>query len=142
MANAEQQLRQAAQALRAGRKDEARTILMAVVDEQQHNERAWLYLSAAVDTHSLAKLVKSGLAEKYENHGDRVVLYVSSLAANQAQVFDFKVVSQASAIVVQPAAQAYAYYDPDTAGASRSERIGCTAQDDKLISTTITTTTP
>lgn len=50
MANAEQQLRQAAQALRAGRKDEARTILMAVVDEQQHNERAWLYLSAAVDT--------------------------------------------------------------------------------------------
>ncbi|NUN14673.1 MAG: hypothetical protein HUU55_13665 [Myxococcales bacterium] len=94
------------------------------------------------DSDSLAKLVKSGLAEKYENHGDRVVLYVSSLAANQAQVFDFKVVSQASAIVVQPAAQAYAYYDPDTAGASRSERIGCTAQDDKLISTTITTTTP
>ena len=50
MADIEQQLRQAAQALRAGRKDDARAILMAVVDEQEHNERAWLYLSAAVDT--------------------------------------------------------------------------------------------
>ncbi|MCL4239157.1 MAG: hypothetical protein KJ047_13010 [Anaerolineae bacterium] len=50
MADTEQQLRQAAQALRAGRKDEARAILVAVVDEQEHSERAWLYLSAAVDT--------------------------------------------------------------------------------------------
>ncbi len=50
MADIEQQLRQAAQALRAGRKDDARTLLMAVVDEQEHNERAWLFLSAAVDT--------------------------------------------------------------------------------------------
>jgi len=50
VADIEQRLRQAAHALRAGRKEEARTILMAVVDEQEHSERAWLYLSAAVDT--------------------------------------------------------------------------------------------
>jgi len=50
VADIEQQLRQAAQALRAGRKDDARALLMAIVDQQEHNERAWLYLSAAVDT--------------------------------------------------------------------------------------------
>jgi hypothetical protein len=50
VADIEQQLREAAQALRAGRKEEARSILLAVVDEQEHNERAWLFLSAAVET--------------------------------------------------------------------------------------------
>ena len=50
MADIEQQLREAAQALRAGRKAEARSVLLAVVDEQEHNERAWLFLSAAVET--------------------------------------------------------------------------------------------
>ena len=46
----EQRIQQALKALRAGRKEEARSILLSVVDEQEDNERAWLYLSAAVET--------------------------------------------------------------------------------------------
>lgn len=48
--DAEQRIQRALKALRAGRKDEARSILLSVVDEQEDNERAWLYLSAAVET--------------------------------------------------------------------------------------------
>ncbi|GAB4409405.1 MAG: hypothetical protein Kow00106_02880 [Anaerolineae bacterium] len=46
----EQRIQRALKALRAGHKDEARSILLSVVDEQEDNERAWLYLSAAVET--------------------------------------------------------------------------------------------
>ncbi len=46
----EQRIQQALKALRAGDKEQARSILLSVVDEQEDNERAWLYLSAAVET--------------------------------------------------------------------------------------------
>lgn len=43
-------LQRAINAFKAGRKDEARTLFMDVVEQDQHNEQAWLYLSALVDT--------------------------------------------------------------------------------------------
>ncbi len=46
----EQRIQRALKALRAGDKEQARSILLSVVDEQEDNERAWLYLSAAVET--------------------------------------------------------------------------------------------
>ncbi len=51
MANAnEERIKQAAAAIKAGRKPEARDILLAVVDEDERNEKAWLYLSGLVET--------------------------------------------------------------------------------------------
>lgn len=50
MAQADEQVRQAVEALKAGRKLEARELLMAVVDQDERHEQAWLYLSALVDT--------------------------------------------------------------------------------------------
>ena len=51
MANAnEERIKQAAVAIKAGRKPEARDILLAVVDEDERNEKAWLYLSGLVET--------------------------------------------------------------------------------------------
>lgn len=86
------------------------------------------------DPDSLAALVKNGSAEKAENHGDRVVLYVEKLLPDETKVFDLKVISQAASVVMQPAAQAYVYYEPDTAGASRSEQIVCGGQDKEAAS--------
>lgn len=50
MANTEALLREGIEAVKANRKDEARTLLEKVVDLDQHNEQAWLYLSACVDS--------------------------------------------------------------------------------------------
>ncbi len=51
MANAnEDRIKQAAAAIKAGRKTEARDILLAVVEEDERNEKAWLYLSGLVET--------------------------------------------------------------------------------------------
>lgn len=47
---ADERVKQAVSAFKAGRKAEARTILESVVEEDQGNEEAWLYLSALVDT--------------------------------------------------------------------------------------------
>lgn len=47
---AEEILQRAITAFKAGRKEEARTLFMDVVEQDQHNEQAWLYLSALVDT--------------------------------------------------------------------------------------------
>ncbi len=38
-----------AQALKEGRRDEARTLLMQVLERDEQNEQAWLWLSGAVD---------------------------------------------------------------------------------------------
>ena len=43
-------LKQGIAALKAGRKAEARTLLMQVVEQDERNEMAWLWLSGAVDT--------------------------------------------------------------------------------------------
>ena len=37
-------------ALNTGRKAEARSLLMQVVQQDEHNEMAWLWLSGAMDT--------------------------------------------------------------------------------------------
>ena len=44
-------LKQGIAALNAGRKAEARNLLMQVVQQDERNEMAWLWLSGAVDTH-------------------------------------------------------------------------------------------
>jgi hypothetical protein len=50
MSAQDEKVKQAMAAFKAGRKEEARTLLMAVVDENESHETAWLYLSAMVDT--------------------------------------------------------------------------------------------
>jgi hypothetical protein len=50
MAEHDEQVRQALAAMKAGRKDDARTILLDVVEQDERHEAAWLYLSALVDT--------------------------------------------------------------------------------------------
>jgi hypothetical protein len=47
---AEELLQRAMSAYKAGRKDEARSLFMDIVEQDQHHEEAWLYLSALVDT--------------------------------------------------------------------------------------------
>lgn len=47
---AEELLQRAIGAFKAGRKDEARSLFMDIVEQDQHHEEAWLYLSALVDT--------------------------------------------------------------------------------------------
>jgi hypothetical protein len=43
-------VREGVTALKAGKKDEARTLLMKAVELDQHHEEAWLYLSGVVET--------------------------------------------------------------------------------------------
>jgi hypothetical protein len=50
MTTAHDLLQQGIEALKAGRKAEARGLLKQVVQQDQHNETAWLWLSGAVDT--------------------------------------------------------------------------------------------
>lgn len=50
MAEADELVKQAMVALKAGRKAEARTLLEQAVDQDQRHENAWFYLSAAVDS--------------------------------------------------------------------------------------------
>ena len=50
MSAQDEKVKQAMAAFKAGRKEEARTLLMAVVDEDESHETAWLYLSAMVET--------------------------------------------------------------------------------------------
>src|SRR3990170_3743612 len=42
-------LRQAIEAARGGRKEQARDLLLQVVDKDPHNEEAWMWLSGLVD---------------------------------------------------------------------------------------------
>ena len=46
----DEQFKQAIAALKAGRKDEARDLLLDIVDKNERHEQAWLYLSALVDS--------------------------------------------------------------------------------------------
>ncbi len=50
MAGFDAQVQQAISALKAGRREEARDLLLHVVDQDERNEQAWLYLSALVET--------------------------------------------------------------------------------------------
>lgn len=50
MSELDEKVKQAMVAFKAGRKQEARETLMAVVNESESHETAWLYLSAMVDT--------------------------------------------------------------------------------------------
>lgn len=46
----EKLLKQGVAALKAGRKGEARDLLTQVVEQDERNEMAWLWLSGAVET--------------------------------------------------------------------------------------------
>lgn len=50
MTGQDDQFKQAVEAFKAGRKDEARDLLMDIVDKNERHEQAWLYLSALVDS--------------------------------------------------------------------------------------------
>ena len=50
MAEADELVKQAVSAIKAGRKAEARSILEGVVDQDQRHENAWLYLSGVVES--------------------------------------------------------------------------------------------
>ncbi len=50
MSALDEQFKQAVAAFKAGRKDEARDLLLDLVDKDEHHEKAWLYLSALVDS--------------------------------------------------------------------------------------------
>lgn len=49
-ANVDAIIREGIAAYKAGRKDEARSVLLRAVEVDQYNEQAWLWLSAVVDT--------------------------------------------------------------------------------------------
>lgn len=49
-ANVDAMIRAAVEAIRAGKKQDARTLLERAVDLDEYNENAWLWLSAVVDT--------------------------------------------------------------------------------------------
>jgi hypothetical protein len=49
-ANVEAMVREGSNALKAGRKEDARVLLMKAVELDQYNEEAWLWLSAVVET--------------------------------------------------------------------------------------------
>src|SRR6185295_16929048 len=49
-ANVDGMVREGISAYRAGRKDEARALLMRAVEIDQYNEQAWLWLSAVVES--------------------------------------------------------------------------------------------
>ncbi|MDX2139012.1 MAG: hypothetical protein SF123_13065 [Chloroflexota bacterium] len=49
-ANVDGMVREGVAALKAGKKDEARTLLMKAVELDQHHEDAWLYLSGVVES--------------------------------------------------------------------------------------------
>ncbi|MFO7683856.1 MAG: hypothetical protein R6X34_27820 [Chloroflexota bacterium] len=48
--NSDNRLEQGIAALKAGQRDEARQLLLQLVEAEEHNEQAWLWLSGAVDT--------------------------------------------------------------------------------------------
>ena len=50
MSALDEQFKRAVAAFKAGRKDEARDLLLDLVDKNEHHEQAWLYLSALVDS--------------------------------------------------------------------------------------------
>jgi hypothetical protein len=49
-ANVDGMVREGISAYRAGRKDEARALLLRAVEIDQYNEQAWLWLSAVVES--------------------------------------------------------------------------------------------
>lgn len=50
MSELDEQTQKAIAAFKAGRKDEARDLFLDIVDQDEHNEEGWLWLSALVDT--------------------------------------------------------------------------------------------
>ncbi len=49
-ANVEAMVREGINAFKAGRKDEARALLLKATELDQYNEQAWLWLSGLMDT--------------------------------------------------------------------------------------------
>src|SRR6478672_2087337 len=92
-------LEQGISAALTGRRDEARTLLAQVVEADDRNEQAWLWLSGLVEDHEDIRTclenvlhlnpenvkAQQGLAWVEQRHGDRPVADVSPLAASPAQ---------------------------------------------------------
>ena len=55
MTEIEEKLKQGIAALKAGRRKEARAILLQVLEHDEENEQAWLWMSAAVETDKLRR---------------------------------------------------------------------------------------
>jgi hypothetical protein len=75
------------------------------------------------DAGSLEALERSGRVDRAENLGSEIHLYMSKLDARGSLVLPYRLEAMAACDVAQPSARAYAYYDPETRGASASLRL-------------------
>jgi hypothetical protein len=67
---------------------------------------------------SLDALEQSGAVDHAEDQGSEIHLYLSRLDAGATVDLPYRLEATAACTVTQRSAQAYAYYDPDTRGAS------------------------
>jgi|GEM_PF-874578 len=79
-----QELRQAIDAVRAGRKSEARDLLLKVVDEDPKNEAAWVWLSGLVDSVE-DKIIACENALTINPGNDKVRTYLIKLQSQQEE---------------------------------------------------------
>ena len=87
------QLRQAVALARAGRKVEARDILLAVVDEDPHNEMAWMWLSGLVDTLE-DKIIACENILTINPSNDKVRAYLAQLLEEQNRLARLEAATQ------------------------------------------------
>jgi len=95
------QLRQAVALARAGRKVEARDILLDLVDEDPHNEMAWIWLSGLVDTLD-DKIIACENILTINPTNDRVRAYLSQLLEEQNQLIRLEAATQVVAPQADP----------------------------------------
>jgi hypothetical protein len=75
------------------------------------------------DGDSLLELKRRGLIARYEDQGSELQLYLTALDAGATIELPYALEAEAPCRVTQRAAQAYAYYDPETRGASAAAVI-------------------
>ena len=87
------QLRQAVALARAGHKVEARDILLALVDEDPHNEMAWMWLSGLVDTLE-DKIIACENILTINPSNDKVRAYLAQLLEEQNRLARLEAATQ------------------------------------------------
>jgi uncharacterized protein YfaS (alpha-2-macroglobulin family) len=76
----------------------------------------------------LAAQVQTGRIARYQVQGDKVIVYLRSLAPKAPLELSYRLRATMAAKVQAPGARVYEYYDPDREGHSTGARFTVTAQ--------------
>lgn len=74
-------------------------------------------------TEDFDKLLKDGVIDKHQLKGDRVLVYLRGLAANERLELKYRLRAVLTVKVQAPGAKVYEYYDPDKMAISEPEAL-------------------